>query len=85
MFDDLIDINVGSNKKISTQLPPNLTYQLSSHRGTSQIVLSGQEQWAVANVGDSLHWLSSLHRIHNSVISAYFHRTFGVYTVCILY
>jgi len=48
---------------------------------TSPTALSGQQQWALANVGDSLCQLSSLHRIYNSVISTYFSRIFGVYTV----
>ena len=45
---------------------PDLTYPLSSHWATSPIALSRLEQWAVANVGDSLRRLSSLHIIYNS-------------------
>jgi len=49
------------------------------------VAFSGQELWALANVGDSLHWLSSLHGIYNSVISTYFRHVYSVCTVCIFF
>ena len=40
----------------------------TSHWATSPIALSGREYWAVANVGDSLRRLSSLHRIYINTV-----------------